>query len=328
MVNPRNLLLIALTACAFVVPLTSFGQPSTKVFRVGWLQAGPLGSDQEFVDDIRTALRNLGYVEGKNIVFVFRSADGKSERLQRAAAELVALNPDVIISGATPGTRAAKEATSTIPIVMIGVSDPVGAGFVATLSRPLGNVTGVANLGLDTAGKVLDVLHSVVPMATRIAVLAPDNPAVPRLIDKMSDAAKGLGVTLLPTTVSSLAEIESAFASMVKERAQALAVIADRITFIHRKRISELAAEARLPAIYQYAEQVEAGGLMSYGPNPRNLHQVVAGYIDRILKGAKPADLPVQQPTEFELALNMKTAETLGVKFPPEVLLRADKVIK
>ena len=309
-------------------PLASFAQQLVKVHRVAWLQTGPLGSAQEFIDDTKKALRDLGYIEGKTIVVEFRSAEGKPERLPGASAELVALKPDVIVAGATPGTRAAQQATATIPIVMIGVADPVGARFVASLARPGGNITGVANLGLDMAAKPLEMLHSVVPKATRIAVLAPDNPAIPALVNSIVEAAKSLGLTVLPTTVTSLEEIEKAFASMAKQKAQALVVISDRITFVHRKRIADLAAETKLPAIYQYAEQVEAGGLLSYGPNPRNLHRIVAGYIDKILKGAKPADLPVQQPTEFELAINKKTAKALGITFPPEILLRANTVIE
>jgi len=327
-VNPRRTLLIALGAGALAAPLASFAQQLVKVHRVAWLQTGPLGSDQEFIDDTKKALRDLGYIEGKSIVFGFRSADGNPERLPGAAAELVALKPDIIVAAATPGTRAAKQATATIPIVMIGVADPVGAGFVASLARPGGNITGVANLGLDMAAKPLEMLHSVVPKATRIAVLAPDNPAIPGVVDKIVEAAQSLGLTVMPTTVKSAEEIEKAFASMVKERAQALVVISDRITFVHRKRIADLAADTKMPAIYQYAEQVEAGGLLSYGPNPRNLHRIVAGYIDKILKGAKPGDLPVQQPTEFELAINMKTAKALGITFPSEILLRANTVIE
>jgi len=210
---------------------------------------------------------------------------------------------------------------------MIGVSDPVGAGFVASLAHPGGNITGVANMGLDMAAKPLELLHAVVPTATRIAVLRSDNPAITAIIGKIQEAAKGLGLTVTPITVKTVDEIESAFSSMTKGKAEALIVIADSVTMVNRVRIAELAAEAKLPAIYQYLAQVEAGGLFSYGPNPHDLDKVVAGYIDKILKGAKPGDLPVQQPTEFELAINMKAAKALGIKFPPEILLRADKVI-
>jgi len=326
--NLRRIFLRTFGGAAFLVSVATFAQQAAKVYRLGWLQTGPIDSDQEFIDEVKATLRDLGYVDKKSIVIEFRSADGDPEKLPSAAAALVALKPDLIVTGATPGTRAARSATSTIPLVMIGVSDPVGAGFAASLSRPGGNVTGVANLGLDTAAKTLEMLHFIVPKATRIAILAPANPAIPALLTKIAEEAKKLGVTTLPTTVSSLEDIEKAFVSMAKERAQGLVVIADRVTLIHRKRIADLAAETKLPAIYQYAVQVEAGGLASYGPNPRNLPRVVAGYIDKILKGAKPEDLPIQQPTEFELAINKKTARVLGITFPPEILLRVDTVVE
>jgi putative ABC transport system substrate-binding protein len=328
--NLRRNLLIAFGASALSASLASFAQQAVKAFRVGWLVSGSPSTNRDFtfIDDVKTRLSNLGYTEGKNIVFDFRYAEGKPERLAGLAAELVALKPDVIISGATPGTRAAKQATATIPIVMIGISDPVGAGFVASLARPGGNITGVANMGLDTAAKPLELLHVVVPKAIRIAVLAPDNPAVPAIVKKISEAARGLGLIVVPTTVTSPAEIENAFATMMKEKAEALVVIADTVTMVNRQRVAELAAAAKLPAIYQYSAQVEAGGLFSYGPNSADLDKLVASYVDKILKGAKAGDLPVQQPTEFELVINMKTAKALAITFPPEILLRADKKIE
>jgi putative tryptophan/tyrosine transport system substrate-binding protein len=326
-VNVRRKLLIAFGAGALAAPLASFAQRSVKVHRVGWLATGSPSGNREFIDDLKKALGDLGYSEGKSIVFDFRYAEGRPD-LAGLAAELVALKPDVIVSGATPGTRAAKQATATIPIVMIGVSDPIGAEFVASFAHPGGNITGVVNMGLDMAAKPLELLHTVVPKAIRIAVLVPDNPAIPAILKEIQEAARGLRLTVLPTTVTTLDEIERAFASMAKEKPEALIVIADTVTMVNRKRIAELAAETKLPAIYQYEAQVEAGGLLSYGPNPRDLEKVVASYIDKILKGAKPGDLPVQQPTEFELVINMKTAKALGIKFPPEILLRADKVIQ
>jgi putative tryptophan/tyrosine transport system substrate-binding protein len=327
-VMDRRTFIGAVAAGIIAAPLASFAQQSLKVHRVGWLTTGSPSDGRDFIDELKKSLSDLGYSEGKNIVFDFRYSEGRPERLAGLAAELVALNPDVIISGATPGTRAAKQVTETTPIIMIGVSDPVGAGFVASLARPGRNITGVVNLGLDMAAKPLELLHTVVPKATRIAVLVPDNPAIPAIVKAIQEAARSLRLTVLPTTVRTPDEIESAFASMVKEKAEALIVIADTVTMVNRKRIAELAAEAKLPAIYQYLPQVEAGGLFSYGPNPRDLEKLVASYIDKILKGAKPGDLPVQQPTEFELVVNMKTAKALGITFPPEILLRADKVIQ
>jgi putative ABC transport system substrate-binding protein len=326
----RRKVLIAFGLAALATPLAPFAQQPVKVYRVGWLVGGPpsVNRDFSFFTDMKKSLSDLGYDEGKNIVFDLRFSEGKSERLADLAAELVTLKPDLIISGATPGTRAAKQATGTIPIVMVGVSDPVGAGFVASLAHPGGNITGVANLGLDMAAKPLELLHKVVPKASRVALLLPDNPAIPAIVDAIREAAQGMRITVLPATVRTLDEIESAFASMVKEKAEALVVIADTVTMVNRQKIAELAAANRLPAIYQYSVQVEAGGLLSYGPNARNLEKIVASYIDKIFKGSKPGDLPVQQPTEFELAINMGTAKALGITFPPEILLRADRVIE
>jgi len=326
-VNARRQFLIAAGAWVLAASPAPFAQKPGRVYRVGWLSAGTAAGDQEFIEALKKVLSDLGYADGTSIVFDLRSAEGRPERTAALAAELVALKPDLIITGATPGTRAAKQATTTIPLLMIGVSDPVGAGFVASLAHPGGNITGVANMGLDMAAKPLELLHAVVPTATRIAVLRSDNPAITAIIGKIQEAAKGLGLTVTPITVKTVDEIESAFSSMTKGKAEALIVIADSVTMVNRVRIAELAAEAKLPAIYQYLAQVEAGGLFSYGPNPHDLDKVVAGYIDKILKGAKPGDLPVQQPTEFELAINMKAAKALGIKFPPEILLRADKVI-
>jgi putative ABC transport system substrate-binding protein len=327
--NLRRKMLIAFVLGALASPLMIFAQQTAKIYRVGFLMGGPSAIDPDFtfVGDMKRSLSDLGYTEGKNIAFDLRYSEGKPERLAGLAIELAALRPDVIISGATPGTRAVKQATATIPIVMVGVSDPVGAGFVASLAHPGGNITGVANLGLDMAAKPLELLRTVVPKASRVALLLPDNPAISAIVSAIREAAPGLRMTVLPMTVRTPDEIESAFASMAKEKAEALVVIADTVTMLNRQRIAELAARNKLPAIYQYSVQVEAGGLLSYGPNPRNLEKILAGYIDKIFKGAKPGDLPVQQPSEFELVINMGTAKALGITFPPEILLRADRVI-
>jgi putative tryptophan/tyrosine transport system substrate-binding protein len=327
-VSARRNCLVALVLCGLALPLASFAQQKAKVQRVAWLKTGPTGSDKEFTDDVKSALRELGFVEGRNVVYDERYADSHPERLPALAAELVALHPDVIVSGASAGTLAAKQATATIPIVMLGVADPVGLGFAASLAHPGGNITGISNMGFDMAAKPLEMLHAIAPRATRVAVLAPDNPVMARMLSQIVEASQSRGLTILPKTVKSAPDIESAFVSMVKDKAEGLMVIADTVTMINRKRVADLAAETRLPAVYQYATQVEAGGLLSYGPNPRNLHKDAAAYIAKILKGARPADLAVQQPTEFELAINMKTAKALGVTFPPEILLRADTVIE
>jgi putative ABC transport system substrate-binding protein len=321
-------LLIVFSAGALAAPLAPFAQQPLKVYRIGWLGTGSPSGDREFIDDVENVLRDMGYRDGKKVIFERRDADFMPERLAGLAAELVALKPDVIIAGATPGTRAAQQATATIPIVMLNVADPVGAGFVASLAHPGGNITGVANLGLDMAAKPLELLHTVVPKAIRIALLITSNPSHPAIANEIVKAGNALGLTVLPTKAGSLDQLESAFGSMARERAQALVVVSDSFTMSNRKRIAELAAEIKLPAIYSYSAQVEAGGLLSYGPNPRNLHKVVASYIDKILKGAKPGDLPVEQPSEFELVINLKAAKALGITFPQEILLRADQTIE
>jgi putative ABC transport system substrate-binding protein len=327
-VNRRRKLLIGFGAGALAAPLAIFAQQPSKVYRVGWLGTGSPSGDTEFVDDVKSALYDMGYRNGRSIVFERRDADFRSERLAGLAAELVALKPAVIVAGATAGTRAAQQATATIPIVMLNVADPVGAGFVASLAHPGGNITGVASLGLDMAAKSLELLHAVVPKATRIVVLVTSNPSHPAIANEIARAGKTLGLIVLPMTAASLEEIETAFGSMAKENAQALIVVADSLTLSNRKRIASLAAETKLPAIYSFAEQVEAGGLLSYGPNPHNLDKVVARYIDKILKGAKPGDLPVEQPSEFELVINLSAAKALGIAFPQEILLRADRTIQ
>ena len=310
------------------VPLASLAQKAARVYRIAWLISGPVDSEKAFIDDTKKVLRDLGYIEGTNIVYELRHADGSAERLPLVAAELVALGPDLIVSGATPGTRATKQATATIPILMIGVADPVGAGFAANLARPGGNITGFTNLGLDLAAKPLEMLRTVVPQVTRIAVLASDNPAGLAVVKKLTDVAKEMQVTVFPYVVTSLDEITRAFTSMANAKVQGLMVLTDGVTYRNRKAIADLAAEFRLPAVYQYAHHVEAGGLMSYGVDPRNLNRDVASYIDKILKGAKPADLPIQQPSEFQTAINKKTAKALGITFPQEILLRASVVIE
>ena len=326
--NPRRRRsLIALGSAVFLAPRILAAQQPVKVYRVANLGVGSPTTTGVFFDNFKKGLRDLGYIEEQNIVIDARWAEGKAERLPGLAAELAALNPDVIIASGTPGTRAAKQATATIPIVMIGVADPVGAGLVASLAHPGGNITGVSNLSLELSGKTLELLHAAVPKATRIAVLMSDDPIHSFLLKEIQDAAKGFGLTVLPTRAKSPEELERAFASIANEKAQAVIVLADVVFSGQRKRIAELAAQARLPSMYQFREHTEAGGLLSYGPDSRNLQKVVATYVDKILKGAKPGDLPVQQPTEFELVINLKTAKALGITFPQEILLRADKVI-
>jgi putative ABC transport system substrate-binding protein len=308
-------------------PLAAEAQ-QTRVYRVGVLLQGvPLPPGTQYMS--QRMLHDLGYVEGRNLVFDRRYAEGKNERFASLAAELVAAKPDIIIADSTPAGIAAKRATTTIPIVLINVSDPVGAGLVASLSRPGGNITGVTDFGTDLALKGADLLHAIVPKATRIAVLMSDNPVHPAQLKAIQDAATGIGLTTLPTLVRSIEEFDEAFASMVKKNVGALILLggAPFSTPPQRDKVVELAAKTRLPTMYPSRSWVDAGGLLSYGPSLLHRWRLVAAYVDKILKGAKPADLPVQQPSEFELVINLKTAKALGLTIPPSLLSRADEVI-
>lgn len=317
-------------AVLLVVALAAVTQAgaSERTYRVAWLAYSAPALDTEFQDATKRALRELGYVEGSNVVFETRYAHGDADRLPALAAELVALEPDVIVSGATPGTRAAARATTTIPIVMIGVADPVGEGFVASVARPGRNVTGIANLGVDTAGKPIEMLREALPKATRIFVLTSDNPGALAVARSARDAYRARGLDVQTAAASSAQDLERAVAAMKAARADGVAVVADALLIAQRERLARLLLDARLPSVSTYAAMVDAGVLMSVGPNPRNLHRSVARYVDRILKGVKPAELPVELPVEFTVAVNLRTAKSLGVTVPNAILLRADDVIR
>jgi putative tryptophan/tyrosine transport system substrate-binding protein len=319
-------LLLALSLLA--APYTLEAQPAQKVHRIGLLSAGsPLS---ENVEAFQQGLRALGYAEGQNIVIEYRYAEGQTERLPALAAELVRLEVDVIVAAGAPTIRAAQHATRTIPIVMAGTADAVAQGFIASLARPGGNITGLSGLGLELHGKRLALLKETVPQSARIAVLL--NPASPYHASRMHDlttAAQTLGVHLHVVELRHEDELDSAFAAMVQARADALLVVGDALLLSRlRGRTVALAATHRLPAMYVVREIVKAGGLMSYGRNLPETHRRAATYVDKIFKGAKPADLPVEQPTTFELVINLKTAEALGLTIPPAVLFQADEVIR
>ena len=272
-------------------------------------------------------MRDLGYLEGKNVSFEYRSAEGKYERLPDLAAELVRLKVDVILSEATAATEAARQVTKTIPVVFVLVSDPVASGFVTSLAHPGGKITGLTNISSDLSGKQLELLKESVPDATRVAVLLnSSNPSTPLLLRETEAAARLLHVPLKLHDAQDARALESSFLAMVRERASAVLVLAQTITF-HR-RIADLAIQGRLPSIYWARGFPDVGGLMSYGPSPTDLHRRAATYVDKILKGAKPGDLPVQQPSKFELVINLKTANQIGLAMPPNVLARADRVIR
>jgi putative ABC transport system substrate-binding protein len=304
-------------------------QQATKTWKIGVLvsSSAPLNASRD--EGLRQGLREFGYVEGKNIVLEFRYADGKLERLPELAGELVRARPDVIVVGGTRVAVAAKQATGTIPIVLAGAGDPIRAGLVSSYMRPGGNVTGVARLSPDFIGNRVGLVKQAVPKAARMAVLSnPDNPGHRSGLKDIELGASAWGMTLRPVAVRSSKDFEGAFSAAIKGGADALFVLPDAFFHSHAAQIVELAAKHRLPAMYDRSEFVEVGGLMSYGVNVVDLSQRAAWYVDQIFKGAKPAGLPLVEPTRSELVINLNTAKQLGITVPPEMLARANKVIK
>ena len=311
-----------------VVVIAEAQQP-TKVPRIGYLTGNFPSAIAERTEAFRQGLRELGYVEGKDIVIEYRYAEGKLERLPTLVSELVRLKVDVIVTGGPAATRPAKEATATIPIVMAQVNDPVGNGFVASLARPGGNITGLATLGPEISGKHLELLKETVPKLSRVAVLgASIQPGNAQALREIELAAGAFGVRIQYLDVLSSKDIETAFRAASKGRADAILVLQSPVLFSQRKQIAELNAKSRLPAIYYSTEFVDEGGLMYYGANTPDLFRRAATYVDKILKGAKPAALPVEQPRKFEFIINLKAAKQIGLTIPPNVLARADRVIK
>jgi putative ABC transport system substrate-binding protein len=315
---------ITLTFVILAAPPAAPAQPPMK--RIGYLAQvtrAPL------VEAFRQGLRELGYHEGQNLAIEFRDAEGKPDRLPALAAELVQLHVDVIVTFPTNAARAAKHGTTLIPIVMAAADDPVRTGLVASLARPGGNLTGLSSFGPDLSGKRLELLKEAVPTFCRIAVLwnAADSGMTLRF-QQMEIAALGLSQTVYPLGVHEATQVDSALAALTQERPDALFVITDVLTVRHHARIVDFAAQHQLLTLFEYREPVVAGGLMAYGPSQADLHRRAAYYVDRILKGAKPADLPVEQPMKFELVLNLKTAKELGLTLPSTLLFQADEVIK
>ena len=313
-------------------PITGRAQQAAKVARIGYLSTN-LASSPHHHEAFRQGLRDLGYVEGRNVVIEYRDAEGKVERHPALAAELVALKVDVIVvAGSTLAAQTAKQATSTLPIVFIAVGDPVGSGLVTSLARPGGNVTGLSNIGPELVGKCLELLKQAVPGVDRVAVLW-----VPGALGERTDkdmlkgaevAGRALGVQLQFVDARGLENFDRAFSDMTSARAGGLTVLPSARLLREHRRLVDLAAKNRLPAVYTSREFVDAGGLMAYGANLADLYRRAATYVDKVLKGAKPADLPVEQPTKFELVINLKTAKALGLDIPPTLLTRADEVIE
>jgi ABC-type uncharacterized transport system substrate-binding protein len=327
-VNKKILIWLLATVLLTTAPPAEAQQP-TKVPRIGFLGGVSLSAQTARHEAFRQGLRELGYVEGKNIVIDWRSADGKLDRLPALASELVRLKVDIIVTPGASPTRAAKAATSTIPIVMTQVGDPVGSGFVASLARPGGNITGLSTFDPELGGKRLELLKEVVPKLSRVAVFGNSTaPGYAPMIREMEVAANAFKVQLQYQNILDSKDIETAFRAASKGRADAVVTFASAILSNQRAQIVELATKNRLPAIYHNSPFVEAGGLMTYGVSVIDLDRRAATYVDKILKGAKPADLPVEQPTKFELIINLKAAKQIGLTIPPNVLARADKVIK
>ena len=323
----RSFIGVVVTLALLVVPLAADAQPVAKVPQIGFLLLGSPNPTSHFWEVVRHSLREMGYVEGQNIVFVERYAERQADRLPALAAELVHLNVDVIVVVETPAIHAAIQATTTIPIVMITVIDPVEARLVESLARPSGNVTGVGGLVTDLNMKLLELLKEAVPGVTRLAVFV--TPAgLARSRTEMEAAAQALGVQLQFLEVRGADEFESAFNAATRESAGALLVLPSVLFAVNERRIAALAVKSRLPAIFWRRPFAEAGGLMAYGPSLADNWHRAAVLVGKILKGAQPADLPVERPTKFELVINLKTAQVLGITIPPLLLFQADKVIQ
>ncbi len=310
--------------------ITVEAQQPTNIFRIGVLGTYPPTSPEfaHLWEAFDQGLRELGYIEGQNLVVERRFMEGNADRLPALAAELVRLNVRVIVAGGQPPPVAAKRATATIPIVMTNFSDPVGLGLVTNLARPGGNITGLALLTVELVGKQLQLLTEAVPNVSRVAFLTnPSNPGAALQLRDAQAAAASLGLQLQPLGAQRLDELAGAFDAMIRERAEAVLLPGDSVLYFYRKQIAELAIKSRLPALFAPREFAQAGGLMAYGANIADLYRRAASYVDRILKGAHPGDLPIEQPTKFELLINVKTAKAIGIAIPRSLLQRADEVI-
>jgi ABC-type uncharacterized transport system substrate-binding protein len=326
----RRAFLTMVAGGLLAAPVAAEAQPGTKAPRVGFVEAGSRSANQHFLDAFRQGLRDLRYIEGQTIFIEDRWADGRPDRFPELIADLIRLKVDVLVVASTPGAAVAKKITSSVPVVFWGVADPAGTGLVASLGHPGGNITGVA-LGTEDglAGKWAELLKEVVSTATQVAVLGnPDSPGLAPRVRELRTAAATLKLTLHILEVRSVKELDGAFNAMSKTHVGGLIVLVDPLTLRYRENVVRLAAETRLPAVYGFGEFVRSGGLIAYGPRVADQARRAAAYVDRILNGARPADLPVEQPAEFELVVNLKTAKTLGLTIPQSLLLRADQVIE
>jgi len=327
--NNRRRLIIVVFASLLGVPLASLGQQPAKVARIGFLEASTPSAIAARVEAFRQGLRDLGYVEGKNVVIEYRYAEGNFDRLPALAAELVRLNVNVIVTGGPTAIPAAKAATTAIPIVMAFDTDPVGSGFAASLAKPGGNITGLSTLAPELSAKQIELLKEIVPKLARVAVLGTaSRPGSAHALREVENAAKALKVQVQFQDVVDPKGIDAAFLAARKGGADAVLVLGSPLFNANRTELTELASKSRYPVIYDRAEFVEAGGLMTYSVSLADLARRAATYVDKILKGAKPGDVPIEQPTKFDLVVNMKTAKALGIKIPNSVLAQATKVIE
>jgi ABC-type uncharacterized transport system substrate-binding protein len=325
MTASRRILAVALTILVVATSLAVQAQPPGKVYRIGMLERTSPETNAANLDGFRQGLRTLGYAEGKNFVIEYRSAEGRDERFPELAAELVRLKVDLILARGTPAILAAKNASGTIPVVITGVGDPVGQGIVASLARPGGNVTGLSPIVTETYPKRVELLRELVPKATRLAALFNmSNPAIPPAWKEVATAARSLGLQPQLLDVRAPEDLGPAFDTAIRQRADALVVGLETLTLANQRVIVDLAARHRLPAIYASREYI--GGLLAYGVNYADVYRRAAGFVDKIFRGASPADLPIEQPTKVELVINRKTAKALGVAIPQSLLLRADEV--
>jgi putative ABC transport system substrate-binding protein len=325
----RRAFLAMATGVALALPRPARSQPAGKLNRVGFLGNSTAELEANLVGPFRDGLRERGYVEGRNLVLDFRWAEGRYERLPALVAELIALQPDVIVTAGTPAALAVKRATSTIPLVMVAVGDPVGSGLVASLGHPGGNLTGLVSIAPDLEGKRLELLKEIVPRLSAVAFLKnPSNRFHVTSEKQARKAARTLHLKPEFFPVRTEAELEPAFKAIAAWRPDALVMLADRVFLHNRTRIVEFTERSHLPAVYPYVELVEAGGLLSFGPSYPGMHRRAAYYVDRILKGTRPADLPMEQPEKFQQIVNLKAARSLGLTIPEPVLLRADRVLE
>jgi putative ABC transport system substrate-binding protein len=329
LIDGRLPFIVTVTLMIFASAFAADAQQPKKVPRIGFLATVSPSTISDRVEAFRQGLRELGYVEGKNIMIEWRYAEGKADRLPGLAAELVRLTVDLIVSAAPIPTRSAKQATSTIPIVMAFDDDPVGSNFVASLARPGGSITGLSTLSPEISGKQLELLKEIAPNLSRVGVLGDvTRPGISQALREINLAAGTFGMRVQYLDLPTSNDIETVFRAASRERAEAVLVLVGPVLMSHRTQVTDLAAKNRIPAIYERAEFTDAGGLMFYGASISDMFHRAATYVDKILKGTKPADLPVEQPTKFELVINLKTAKQIGVTIPPNVLARADRVIR